>query len=311
MLYRFRPQVFGLFGKGQGVKRTVGALAVFMVLLLGVAGNAAAQALSEGASFQFDVSGLKSALRKEGFDELYLQQVFSNTNLRVDMNVLRFNIFPSEKPADYSQFLTPEAIQSCKGFLQEQRELLERTEREYGVEKEIITAILLVESRFGKYTGKYRVLDVYGSLVMANTPENALYIYRAFKDQYPNATLGQVQARIERRSEWAFRELVQLLRISQRDGTEALELKGSWAGAFGFAQFLPSSFLNYAVDGNKDLKVDLYDMSDALASIGNYLKKMGWRSGMSPQRQRRLIRTYNTSDIYADTILKIAESIKK
>jgi len=250
-------------------------------------------------------------LRQEGFEDPYLDQVFSDGRLQVEMNVLRFNIYPSEKPADYSHFLSPQSIQSGKSFLQQQRTSLEKVEREFGVEKEIIAAILLVESRFGKHTGKYRVFNVYCSLAMADTPDNALGIYRAFKDQYPDATLEQVRNRIKKRSRWASRELVYLLRISQRDGMEALDLKGSWAGAFGMAQFLPSSFYKYAVDGNNDDTVNLYDLPDALASVGNYLKTMGWRPGLSEKRQRRLILTYNNSNLYADTILQIAALVKK
>ncbi|MBW2147910.1 MAG: lytic murein transglycosylase [Deltaproteobacteria bacterium] len=289
----------------------VGALSIVVVLLLGFEGYAAAQAQRKQAPIQLGLSGLKSALQKEGFDDRYLERIFSDGRLKVDMNVLRLNIFPSEKPADYKQFLTTESLQSCKRFLQEQRKLLEKVKRKFGVEEEIITAVLLVESRFGKYVGRHRVFNVYSSLVMADTPENITRIYRAFNERYPEATLDRVRARVKRRANWAFRELVYLLQLSQREGFDVMDLKGSWAGAFGLPQFLPSSFFKYAVDGNEDHRVDLYDISDTVASVGNYLKSMGWRPGISRQRQKRLIRTYNNSGLYADTILRIAAHIKK
>ncbi len=292
-------------------RRKACALSFYILLSLSLAGSAADQASQEQTSLQFGFSGLKSALQKEGFDDRYLERVFSDGRLQVEMKVLRLNIFPSEKPADYDQFLRTEAIQSCKKFLEGQQEILKKVERKYGIEKEIITAILLVESWFGKHTGRYRVFNVYSSLAMANTKENTNRIYRAFKAQYPDATLARVRARVKRRAKWAFRELVYLLQLSQRDGLDVMDIKGSWAGAFGLPQFLPSSFFKYAVDGNEDHSVDLYEISDAVASVGNYLKNMGWRSGISHRRQRRLIRTYNNSGMYADTILRIAAKIKE
>ncbi|MCK5009534.1 MAG: lytic murein transglycosylase, partial [Deltaproteobacteria bacterium] len=86
-------------------------------------------------------------------------------------------------------------------------------------------------------------------------------------------------------------------------------IKGSWAGAFGIAQFLPSSYLRYALDGNNDQKVRLFNRYDSMVSVANYLKKNGWKSGLSIKRRRSIIRRYNNSTPYIDTVLKLSKEI--
>jgi len=93
-------------------------------------------------------------------------------------------------------------------------------------------------------------------------------------------------------------------------GTQTLAITGSGAGAFGLTQFLPSSYLRFAVDGDGDGVVSLYDADDAIASTANYLRGNGWRPGISYTDQRRVIWTYNHSDAYIDTVLRLADVLE-
>jgi membrane-bound lytic murein transglycosylase B len=113
-----------------------------------------------------------------------------------------------------------------------------------------------------------------------------------------------------RRAQWAFRELCALLRYARKNGLDPLSIKGSIFGAFGLPQFVPTSVLAYGVDWDGDGKVDLFDLEDALASMANYLHERGWKRKLAYQEQIRVIKTYNNSQPYAETVLKLAERLK-
>lgn len=135
---------------------------------------------------------------------------------------------------------------------------LRKIEADYGVGKEIIVAILRIETHFGRNTGKPPIAN---SLLTLALIEN-------------------------RRSDWAEEELSQLLLICRGRNQDPLAVKGSWAGAFGLPQFVPSSYLKYGADGNGDGAVDLYNLNDAFVSIANYLKSFGW-STHDPEKNRQ------------------------
>ena len=97
--------------------------------------------------------------------------------------------------------------------------------------------------------------------------------------------------------------------IADRLGIDPLSIRGSGAGAFGLAQFLPTSYLSYGVDGDRNGRVSLFSPDDAIASCANYLKAHGWRSGLSHAERREVIWHYNRSDPYIDTVLALASRL--
>ena len=177
------------------------------------------------------------------------------TQAKVLDKVLRAISRPAERMAwkDYRKiFLTRERVIAGAGFLDEHRDLLVRAEREYGVPATIITAIIGVETFFGRIKGRHRVLD---SL----------------------ATLG---FRYERRAKFFRNELAHFIALSQEEGIDATHAVGSYAGAMGIPQFIPSSYRAYAVDFDGDGRRDLLtSVQDAVGSVGNYLARHGWRRG--------------------------------
>jgi membrane-bound lytic murein transglycosylase B len=92
---------------------------------------------------------------------------------------------------------------------------------------------------------------------------------------------------VARRGTWGYEELKALIRFSGREGLDPATIKGSYAGAMGIPQFMPSNALTLARDGSKDGKVDLFDHQDAIFSVANYLKHHGWKPGISRQRSTR------------------------
>ena len=148
-------------------------------------------------------------------------------------------------------FIEPNRIKNGKLFIKKNLETLERAEAQFGVPKEVITAILGVETRYGKVMGSYRVLDALSTLSF----------------DYP------------RRSNFFSQELINLLLLARENDLDIFKLKGSYAGAMGYGQFIPSSYRAYAVDFDNDGSVDLLSsVEDAIGSIGNYLYQHGWKS---------------------------------
>jgi membrane-bound lytic murein transglycosylase B len=146
-------------------------------------------------------------------------------------------------------FLTPEKIDVGKRKLVEHRAILDRIEREIGVDREIVVAIWGIETRYGTNQGAFNVLRALNTLFAA----------------YP------------RRSDFFRKELVQFLLLCKENDVDPKTVMGSYAGAFGQTQFIPSSFRAYAVSFDGDAKRDVWNsVPDILASIANYLKQFNW-----------------------------------
>jgi membrane-bound lytic murein transglycosylase B len=109
-----------------------------------------------------------------------------------------------------------------------------------------------------------------------------------------------------KKADFAFTELVAVLSMYRENLDRLYYLRGSYAGAMGIPQFLPSSYLSWAVDGNGDERVDLDNLSDAMASVGNYLRSHGWTPEASLREKWRAVWEYNHSDNYVRTMFEIA-----
>jgi membrane-bound lytic murein transglycosylase B len=116
---------------------------------------------------------------------------------------------------------------------------------------------------------------------------------------------------VERKTKWAYAELKAFLKYSYRENIDPVKVRGSYAGALGIAQFMPTSIMAYATDGNKDGRIDLFTHGDAIASVANYLKSHGWRPGIDQKAKHKVIWYYNRSDYYVNAIFKISDLLKE
>jgi membrane-bound lytic murein transglycosylase B len=159
-----------------------------------------------------------------------------------------------------SRFIDPVRIAAGVAFWQANAATLERAEREFGVPAEIIVGIIGVETIYGQNVGNFRVIDALATLSFD------------FPDAHPRAA--------ERRAFFQ-NELEQLLSLAQRTDTDPTSLRGSYAGAMGLPQFMPSSWVRYAIDFDGDGRVDLFKSpADVIGSVANYFKGFGWQNGM-------------------------------
>lgn len=201
-------------------------------------------------------------VNKHGFNRQQLQEILSQAK-RLD-SVLRLmdNQAPttSVKPPSgpngawlryRKKFITPDNVQNGVVFWNQYEDALNRAWQVYGVPPEIIVGIIGVETRWGRVMGKTRILDALATLSF----------------NYP------------RRAEYFSGELETFLLMARDEQDDPLNLKGSFAGAMGYGQFMPSSYKQYAVDFSGDGHINLWDPVDAIGSVANYFKAHGWVKG--------------------------------
>jgi membrane-bound lytic murein transglycosylase B len=252
---------------------------------------------------------LISRLSQDGFDAEFLSRLLMDSRSEPIPSVMAIPLTTREIPEIYEQFLTPEAILLAKKFLQENSAILNECEMRFSVDKEVVTAILLVESRFGENIGKFRVLPTLASMAVMDSPENVEANYSALRSADPEMTYDRVQGVAKKRADWAYQELKNFLRIVLRENVDPLEIRGSYAGAVGMAQFVPSSYLGYAESKN-GFERWLTSKEDAVFSIGNYLKSHGWNKNLPLEKKKRVLWYYNHSKPYIETVLHVAQKIK-
>jgi membrane-bound lytic murein transglycosylase B len=248
-------------------------------------------------------------LSQDGFDSEFLSNLLMDARAELNPALMTISMESRESRDLYAQFLSQESISLSKKFLRQNLKLLRKAENRFHVEKEVVVAILLVESRFGENIGKYRVIPTLASMALMDSPENLQKNYRALKDTSTELSYEWVEGFAKRKAGWAYDELKCFLNIIQQEKIDPLEVYGSYAGALGMAQFIPSSYLVYALNQNT-FENWLLSEEAAIFSIGNYLKFHGWKKNLSIEKKKQVLWYYNHSEPYVETILQLAQKIK-
>lgn len=202
-----------------------------------------------------------STMQEEFIKKMASQYDFDSTSLKklfnqaiVSQTILKAISKPAEKKLPWYKyrniFLKKKRINEGVAFLHKNREKLESAEKQFGVPAEIITAIIGVETFYGRIAGSYRVVDALNTLGF----------------HYP------------KRAAFFRNELEQFLLLSREQGFDPLSLKGSYAGAMGMPQFISSSYRHYAIDFDGDNIIDIWNNpDDAIGSVANYFAEHGWQ----------------------------------
>lgn len=198
-----------------------------------------------------------SEMQQQGFSKAYLDKVLKRA--KKQNSILKAMARPAEKRLSWDKyrdiFIETKRIQNGNKFWQNNKTALARAEREFGVPAQVIVSIIGVETRYGKVTGSYRVLDALATIAFDH----------------------------KRRGKFFQNELKEFLLLSKEEKIDYTKPKGSYAGAMGYGQFIPSSFRAYAIDYNGDGKRDIWrSTTDAIGSVANYLAKHGWRESALP-----------------------------
>ncbi|MFW1676612.1 lytic murein transglycosylase B [Pontibacter sp. JAM-7] len=224
-----------------------------VLLLTGCSATATAPDRQQNYADHPEAQSWIESMKAEGFTEAYLRQVLSQAK-RQD-SIIKAMSRPAEKRLNWEQysniFVKPKRVDQGVAFWHENQAALARAAATYGVPEEIIVAIIGVETRYGRITGSYRVLDALATLGF----------------DYP------------KRGSFFQGQLTEYLRMVQEEQIDFAALKGSYAGAMGYGQFIPSSFRAYAVDFDGDGKRDIWNNRvDAIGSVANYFAEHKWRS---------------------------------
>jgi membrane-bound lytic murein transglycosylase B len=297
MIWRFVGIMGKYWAKYSLKAHTMINLKQTLLILLAAAVFPSSQAFSriEKVSFtQKEQNFLIEKFTSDKVDASFASSVFRNKNVKKYPNVLPKNINNKEVKRNYSTFFDSYSKHRTKKFMRRWRTRFKNAEEKYQVDKEAIAAIILVETGLGSIRGRYSVLSVFASIVVEAT----------------EALKGEVSdvARYNKKLNWATEELHAALELGKSGQINVVNLKGSRSGAFGMSQFLPSSFQRWAVDGDGNGKINLEGPADVIASTANYLKQHGWVLGIQSPENRKAVYDYNNSQIYVDTILKVAES---
>lgn len=197
---------------------------------------------------------IKKMVDEHGFKEQYIRDTLNQSTNK--LSILKAISRPAEKSKEWFEyrpiFLTEKRINKGKEFIETHADALQNAEKIYGVPKEVITAIIGVETFYGRITGKYKVLDALVTLGF-NYPPRANFFRQ---------------------------ELEEFFLLSREEGFDTTEVLGSYAGAMGNGQFISSSYRNWTADGDGDGKRDLWNSwPDAIHSVANYFSEHKWKSG--------------------------------
>lgn len=229
------------------------------VLLLAAAGTVIAGQDSGVHDYAHSAAGRRLVKRlheKRGISPATTRRLLSAAHFKPAIVAKMRN--PPEKRLTWAQyrpiFVQPDRAREGARYIAAHRKLFEQARRRYGVPPAVVAAILGVETRYGQHIGHYRVLDALATLAFDYPP----------------------------RSKYFTRELAEFITLCSHEKLDCTHDVGSYAGAMGLGQFMPSSYAAYAVDGNDDGKRDLWHQpADIIDSVANYLAENGWKRGAS------------------------------
>ncbi|MCK5543214.1 MAG: lytic murein transglycosylase [Desulfobacterales bacterium] len=254
-------------------------------------------------------SGVTKQLVKDGFNKEKIDKLYSNQNILFDSKSVSLFFVHSEASLDYDQFVSKTALKNAIIYMNKHKNNLKGAEKKYGVDKTIITAILLVETSLGAYLGNRLVINTLST--MAALKDNRLreQFYKKIPDS-KKISRAKFEKKSQYRAKWAYIELKALLKYSAREKLDPFKINGSYAGALGLSQFLPSNALRLATDGDNDGSINLFQHPDAIYSIANFLNHYGWEPSISKQKAYKVLYKYNHSKPYVNTLFKISDQLK-
>jgi len=253
---------------------------------------------------------LQEQLVADGFDQNNIKDLYNHARVSFDVRGVSLFFRHTEAKLNYDQFTSRKSIRKARQYMDQYKTELLDAERRYGVDKEVITAIILVETRLGTGIGRSSVLNVLSTIAALSDPEVKEFFWEKVSKSH-NVKRNRYDRWVDRKTKWAYAELTAFLKYTHREKIDPVQVRGSYAGALGIAQFLPSSIMAYAKDGNTDGRVDLFTHADAIASVANYLKCSGWRPDIDKKAKHKVIWYYNRSDYYVNAIFKISELLKE
>lgn len=208
-------------------------------------------------------------------------------------------------PPDYTRIAGGMTVAAGRKVITNNGKLFEGLYKRYGVPAPFIVAVMMVETGLGAEMGKQSALHALGSMSVTDSLGHVLPVVKGIDKGH-----AELDKLLKARSDWAYNELMELIRYAEACGKDAAAIPGSVYGAIGMCQFMPSNINKYAVSTSKARQVpDVFAFSDAAASVARYLSAHGWGNARTPDAQLNVLRSYNHSDVYASTVYGVASSL--
>lgn len=294
-----------MLNQGKAGNRVFVFLSCLMVASLFVLFRAPAMAVD---NFNYFAS-LQKRLIDDGFDKVVIRQIYSRPEVIFETKGISIYFVHHESKVRYEQYTDKLLIKRARKYMKNYEGHFADAESLYGVEPEVVTAIILIESQFGKLLGNRSIINTLSTMASLFDPEVRELLWHKISDT-PELDRAKFEEKADGKAKWAYRELKAFLNHVNREGYDPVGINGSFAGAMGISQFMPSNIPELAKDGNGDGRIDLFNHADAIASIAYYLKRHGWRPGIDRAKAEKVIHHYNHSERYVAAVLKIAETLK-
>jgi membrane-bound lytic murein transglycosylase B len=252
---------------------------------------------------------LVERLRDNGVSEQDLAAMYSDPRMP-ERTFVGFSVKPKEPSTIYQGFKRPQHGALGRQFVERHAGEFDRIETTLHVPREVVAAIIVIESGAGKNTGSHLLIYRLSRLATTNAPDNLRENYVLQKKKNHRLVFEDVRRRGRYLENTFLPEIPALITIAKRNKVDVFSMKGSSAGAFGLPQFLPSAFLRFGMDGNNDGIVSLHNERDAIWSAAYYLASFGFRCDIPHQEKRSIIWRYNKSSSYIDAVLGLSEQIR-
>ncbi len=296
----------------RGTTAGIAAVAAVALGLLTAARPARADLDAEAVARARGWGHLVDKLVADGVPRERVARVFADARMP-SFTGLPFSLYPAESAALYRGLLRPPSIAAARRCRARFASAFDAAERAYGVPASVVAAILHTETRCGRNTGSELIFYRLARLAMANDLENVA-LNRARLTLLDGDAGGATGARLLERARYLedtfYPEVRAMFDMEARAHVDPLSVRGSRSGAFGYPQFLPTSYLRAGVDADGDGRVSLYDVEDAAASCANYLAQHGWHAEASIAARRSAIWSYNRSTAYIDAVLTLARRLQ-
>jgi len=245
---------------------------------------------------------------KSGVERQIAERYFSDPQMP-ERGFIPFAAAPRETQELYQGMLKKNRITEARDCLQKYKALLDRIAQRSHVPARVIASIMYVETGCGKFMGSNPILPRLARLSGLSAPDNVQWNYERLLGLGEKVTHEQIRERAEYLKETFLEQVPALLSLSERTKMNAFDFKGSSAGAFGIPQFLPLSLIRYGTDGDGDHRINISTIPDAAASIATYLEMNGWKKNLTYKQKMAVLFTYNRSEPYGQTVLRIAERL--
>lgn len=248
---------------------------------------------------------VQKRLIADGFDPRYIQQLYTSDQVFFETRGISQYFQHSEAKVDYDSMTRPQLIEEGRAYMRTHADRLGAAQTIFNVDPRVITAIILVETKFGRYLGNKAIINTLSTMasLTESAPREFLWSQLPTQGRYERTDYDR---KADQKASWAYKELKAFLTYAKLHQVNPTDVLGSYAGAMGIAQFMPSNILAFGQDGNGDGRINLFEDADAIYSIASYLKHYGWKPGLSSDEAFKVVYHYNHSKYYVNTVLKIS-----